>query len=140
MITTHTWKVGGMSWSNGTGTPQTAYNYEVGSNSSSTTYNAKIGLMYVSDYGFAASNTYWSTNLSSYNSATSNNWLYLGSKEWTISRFSDNSISAFNVISGDVSGSRVYNFSGAVRPVFYLTSSTTYVSGSGTSSDPIRIN
>ena len=140
MITTHTWKVGGMSWSNGTGTPQTAYNYEVGSNSSSTTYNAKIGLMYVSDYGFAASNTYWSTNLISYNSATSNNWLYLGSKEWTISRFSDNSISAFNVISGDVSGSRVYNFSGAVRPVFYLTSSTTYVSGSGTSSDPIRIN
>ena len=136
MITTHTWKVGGMSWSNGTGTPQTAYNYEVGSNSSSTTYNAKIGLMYVSDYGFAASNTYWSRNLSSYN--TSNNWLYLGSNEWTISRTSNYSGYAFFVYFGLVNRS-VSNASNAVRPVFYLTSDTQYSSGSGTSSDPIRI-
>ena len=140
MITTHTWKVGGMSHSNGTGTPQTAYNYEVGANSSSTPYNAKIGLMYVSDYGFAASNTYWSTNLSSYNSATSNNWLYLGSYEWTISRNSDNSSEAFSVRSGNVSSNLVYINSYAVRPSFYLESSTSYVSGSGSSADPIRVN
>ena len=140
MITTHTWKVGGMSYSNGTGTPQTAYNYEVGANSSSTTYNAKIGLMYVSDYGFAASSTYWSTDLESYNSATSNNWLYLGSNEWTIFRRSDDSDDAFGVNSGVVGNFTVYGYPLAVRPVFYLTSSTTYVSRSGTSSDPIRIN
>ncbi len=140
MITTHTWKVGGMSYSNGTGTPQTAYNYEVGANSSSTTYNAKIGLMYVSDYGFAASSTYWSTDLESYNSATSNNWLYLGSNEWTIFRRSDDSDDAFGVNSGVVSNFTVYGYPLAVRPVFYLTSSTTYVSGSGTSSDPIRLS
>ena len=140
MITTHTWKVGGMSYENGRSTPQTAYNYEVGANSSSTPYKAKIGLMYLSDYGFAASNTYWSTNLSSYNSATSNNWLYLGSPEWTISRRSDGSNGAFAVASGNVSSSNVYLNSNAVRPVFYLNSNITYVSGSGTSSDPIRIN
>ena len=140
MITTHTWKVGGMSYSNGRSTPQTAYNYEVGANSSSTTYNAKIGLMYVSDYGFAASSTYWSTDLESYNSATSNNWLYLGSNEWTIFRRSDDSDDAFGVNSGVVGNFTVYGYPLAVRPVFYLTSSTTYVSGSGTSSDPIRIN
>ena len=140
MITTHTWKVGGMSRSNGTGTPQTAYNYEVGANSSSTPYKAKIGLMYVSDYGFAASNTYWSTNLGSYNSASSNNWLYLGSHEWTISRNSDSSFLAFSVTSGSVDIINVYRGSYAVRPVFYLSSLVNYVSGSGSSADPIRVN
>ena len=140
MITTHTWKVGGMSYTYGYSTPQTAYNYEVGANSSSTPYKAKIGLMYVSDYGFAASNTYWSTNLSSYNSATSNNWLYLGSYEWTISRYSDLSNGAFSVNSGRVDFNLVYRISIAVRPVFYLSSLVNYVSGSGSSADPIRVN
>ncbi len=140
MITTHTWKVEGMSYSNGRSTPQTAYNYEVGANnSSSTTYKAKIGLMYVSDYGFAASNTYWSTNLGDYNSATSNNWLYLGSNEWTISRRSDYYDYAFGVKSGNVNSINVYRDSNAVRPVFYLSSLVNYVSGSGTQSDPIRL-
>ena len=140
MITTHTWKVGGMSSSNGRSTPQTAYNYEVGANSSSTPYNAKIGLMYVSDYGFAASNTYWSTELGDYNSATSNNWLYLGSAEWTISRRSGSN-NAFNVgSSGYVYGNNSVGNWIAVRPVFYLNSSISYVSGSGSSADPIRLS
>ena len=141
MITTHTWKVGGVTWDNVyNGTPQTAYNYEVGANSSSTPYKAKIGLMYVSDYGFAASNTYWSTELGYYDSATSNNWLYLGSAEWTISRSSDNSSYAFIVHYGNVFNNYVYTYSGAVRPVFYLSSLVNYVSGSGSSADPIRVN
>ena len=140
MITTHTWKVGGMSYSNGSSTPQTAYNYEVGANSSSTTYPAKIGLMYVSDYGFAASNTYWSTELGDYDSATSNNWLYLDFTEWTISRNSDDSDRAFLVDSSYVGNYFVYGISNVVRPVFYLSSLVNYVSGSGSSADPIRVN
>ena len=142
-IANHSWKVGGMSLSNGRSTPQTAYNYEVGSNSSSTTWSGKIGLMYVSDYGFAASPSAWTTNMSSYNSTSirDNNWMYMGLYEWTISRTSSTSTSAFRVRdTGILASNYVYNNSGAVRPVFYLTSSTTYVSGSGTSSDPIRIN
>ena len=145
LIATHSWKVEGAAWDNVyNGTPRTAYNYEVGSNSSSTTYNSKIGLMYASDYGFAASNSYWASTLGSYNnsSITSNNWMYMGMSEWTISRSSDDSIIAFRVDSiGVVAGTDVsYGSTAAVRPVFYLTSATTYVSGSGTSSDPIRIN
>ena len=62
------------------------YNVEVGSSSNSTTDSMKIGLMYVSDYGFAASNNYWTTALYNYSSATSLNWLYLGNEEWTIAR------------------------------------------------------
>ncbi len=141
-IATTNWKVGGMIYSNGIRTPKAAYNYEVGSSSSSTTYSAKIGLMYVSDYGYAASNSNWTTGLSSYDSTTvrDNNWMYLGSEEWTISRDSYVSTAAFRVDSaGDVSDSTVSNSHG-VRPVFYLTSSITYASGSGLSTDPIRVN
>ena len=130
-----------MTYSNGTSTPRTAYNYEVGANSSSTTDTMKIGLMYVSDYGYAASNNYWTTNLSSYSNATGSNWLDLGYTEWTISRSSSVSVSAFYVYSsGHVVGNRNVDYSWAVRPVFYLTTSTTYVSGSGSSADPIRLN
>ena len=138
-IATHTWKVGGMARNN-TYTAKQYYDVEVGSSSSSTTDSMKIGLMYVSDYGYAASNSYWTTALRSYNSATSSNWLYLDSTEWTISPHSNYSSFAFYVYSGYVDYDNVVRRSHEVRPSFYLTSSTTYVSGSGTSSDSFRIN
>ena len=147
-IATTTWKVGGGSWANiGTSVPKTAYQYEVGSSASTTTYDAKIGLMYVSDYYYSASPSAWT--LVGYNSndatkdyraAKTTNWLYLGSTEWTISRSSDDTLNAFIVYSAGY----VYNFSVtygcAVRPSFNLLSSTTYVSGSGSMSDPVRVN
>ncbi len=135
-IATHIWYVGG--YSTESATPKTWYNAE----SSGTTYRAKIGLMYVSDYGYAASNSYWATNMSSYSSARNNNWMYMGLYEWTISRNSFYSGNAFGVSNTGslIYYGYVYSNDTAVRPSFYLTSSTTYVSGSGTSSDPIRIN
>ena len=145
-IATTTWKVGGGSWSNiGTSVPKTAYQYEVGSSASSTTYDAKIGLMYVSDYYYGASPSAWtlmgynSDAMKDYRAATSTNWLYLGSYEWTISRRSDDTNSAFCVNStGYVFLYDVASIRG-VRPSFNLLSSTTYVSGSGSMSDPIII-
>ena len=139
-IATTTWKVGGNTWDNiGGVVPATAYQYEVRSSASTTTVDKKIGLMYVSDYGFAASQEAWTTKLSSYDSNTSKNWLYLGSTEWTISRFSDLTSVAFFVTSGSVDGNAV-PYSNAARPSFNLESSVKYVSGSGSMSDPIRIN
>ena len=138
-IATHTWKVGGMV-DNNSYTAKQYYDVEVGSSSSSTTDSMKIGLMYVSDYGFAASNSYWKTALYIYESETSSNWLYLGSTEWTIARNSSNSIRAFYVDMAGYVDVNIVASASAVRPSFYLTSSTTYVSGSGTSSDPILIN
>ena len=139
-IATTTWKVGGNTWDNiGGVVPATAYQYEVRSSASTTTVDKKIGLMYVSDYGFAASQEAWTTKLSSYDSNTSKNWLYLGSTEWTISRFSDLTSVAFFVTSGSVDGNAV-PYSNAARPSFNLESSVKYVSGSGSMSNPIRIN
>ena len=139
-IATHAYKVGGMAYSS-TNTAKQYYNTEVGSSSSRTTDSMKIGLMYVSDFGFAASPDYWTTELFNYEPAKSSNWL-AGLNEWTISRRSDNSRAAFRVsYTGYVDGGESdVNFTFAVRPVFYLNSNITYVSGSGTSSDPIRIN
>ena len=139
-IATHTWKVGGMSRYDSY-TAKQYYDLEVGSSSSSTTDSMKIGLMYVSEYGFAASNNYWTTALYNYyREAYNNDWLYLGDYEWTISRDSSpyNYVFSVNVNGlvgdGDISSIR------AMRPSFYLISSTIYINGSGMQSDPIRIN
>ena len=146
-IATTTWKVGGGTYANlRDAVPKTAYQYEVGSSASTTTYDAKIGLMYVSDYYYSASPSAWtlvgynSDYTKSYASAKGENWLYGGGWDWTISRYSDSSDRAFYVYyDGYVSNNNVSNNNG-VRPSFSLLSSTTYVSGSGSMSDPVRIN
>ena len=148
-----TWKVGGNTSANIKNQPaKTAYQNEVvnpvpGSTSSNgeTEHPAKIGLMYASDYGFAAAQSAWTTQLSSYNGEVIKNvnWMYLGADEWTISRYADYSGSAFFVRgSGFVAGSRSnrVTYVSGVRPVFSLSSSTSYVSGSGEATDPITIN
>ena len=148
-IATVTWKVGGNTWANiGTKTSSVAYTNEItnpvttNTTDNATTYSAKIGLMYVSDYGFAASPDAWTLTMSSYNNttATNNNWMYMGLYEWTISRRADTSNYAFRVYSdGYVLSDGVYNY-GGVRASFNLESSVSYVSGSGSMSDPIVIN
>ena len=146
-IATTTWKVGGGTYANlRDAVPKTAYQYEVGSSASTTTYDAKIGLMYVSDYYYSASPSAWtlvgynSDYTKSYASAKGENWLYGGGWDWTISRNSVSSRSAFYVFNtGYVLLNSVGNYFG-VRPSFSLLSSTTYVSGSGSMSDPVRIN
>ena len=148
-IATVTWKVGGNTWANiGTKTSSVAYTNEItnpvttNTTDNATTYSAKIGLMYVSDYGFAASPDAWTLTMSSYNNttATNNNWMYMGLYEWTISRSADLSNRAFNVSSFvNVNYYYVGNYFG-VRASFNLESSVSYVSGSGSMSDPIVIN
>ncbi|CDE50826.1 unknown [Firmicutes bacterium CAG:460] len=148
-IATVTWKVGGNTWANiGTKTSSVAYTNEItnpvttNTTDNATTYSAKIGLMYVSDYGFAASPDAWTLTMSSYNNttATNNNWMYMGLYEWTISRDADYSYGAFGVsYVGYVGGYDVFSYRG-VRASFNLESSVSYVSGSGSMSDPIVIN
>ena len=148
-IATVTWKVGGNTYANiSQSVPATTYQNEIvnpvttNTTDNATTYSAKIGLMYVSDYGFAASPDAWTLTMSSYNNttATNNNWMYMGLYEWTISRFADHSYLAFDVdgdgyvINLDVGGDI------GVRASFSLESSVSYVSGSGSMSDPIVIN
>ena len=147
-IATTTWKVGGNTFDNiGSSVPSIAYQNEIVTPAENTTYEAKIGLMYASDYGFAASPSAWTTTLYNYDgndakgtSIKTINWMYMGYYDWTVSRNSDNSNTAFLVLDyGYVSDNRVY-FDLGVRPSFNLSSSITYVSGSGSAVDPILIN
>ena len=151
-IATTTWKVGGNTYENiGEQPAKTAYQNEIvnpvttNTTDSKTEYKAKVGLMYVSDYGFAAAPSAWTANLNTYNGeAIKNvNWMYMGLYEWTISRYADYPIIAFYVDDrGSVDYGDVYSdgHSYGVRPSFNLLSSITYVSGSGSANDPIVIN
>ena len=148
MINNTTWYAGGMTYANGWETnAKTAYNYEVGANKDATTVIAKIGLMYVSEYYYAATPDYWTlpgynSSGNDYRKATNDNWLYTGLKEWTISRRSVGSDLAFVVTDdGLLLGGVVDDSDGiAVRPSFSLSSSIKFTSGEGTAVNPIRLN
>ena len=148
-----TWKVGGNTYANIlTSSMNTAYQNEIvnpvttKTTDNKTEYTAKIGLMYVSDYGYAASPTYWtyvgynSDYSKSYASAKGENWLYGGGWDWTISRIADDSYSVCRVYYDGYANDYIVNYSYGVRPSFNLESSITYVSGDGTQYNPIRIN
>ena len=143
-----TWKVGGNAKNVIQSLPaKTAYQNEVvqpdpGKYSTETEYKAKIGLMYVSDYGFAAAQSAWTANLNTYNGeAIKNvNWMYMGIEEWTISRFAGTAYIVYRVRYTGVVGNDYAAVSFAVRPVFYLSSSVNYASGSGSATDPIVVN
>ena len=142
-IATVTWKVSG--YDNANSTVNTLYTAEI--TNTTKTHTAKIGLMYVSDYGYATIPDYWTTNLYNYSSAAKNkDWLCLGSTEWLVSPFtfkSGSKLSASAWIvnsSGYVSGSINLTDTFEVRPSFYLLSSVNYIGGDGTKNSPIRIN
>ena len=141
-IATHTWQVGGNKFQSiGIVIVKQAYTNEIISPAEATIYNAKIGLMYVSDYGYAASPENWNTNLYNYDNDTNrnNNWMYMGWYDWTITRRSDDTNGAVYVyFTGDVNGYYVGDRYG-VRPSFYLESSVELRGGTGSASDPYRI-
>ena len=141
-ISDHIWKVGGNTWDNiYNQTAPTAYQNEINSPATNKTVNAKVGLMYVSDYGYAASSSSWSTLLKSYNNVITNNWMYMGLIEWTLVPRTDYSNRAFGVDpTGYLNSYIVRSYTVGVRPVFYLTTDTSYKTGNGTISSPIIIN
>ncbi len=114
------------------------------------TKEAKIGLMYASDYALSlgtealslTGGTY--TNINKLKSGwmnLSNNDLYapLNNYEWTISRFgkySSDNYGAFVVISNGQVTFSDFNMSYSVRPTFYLNSDEVIASGKGTLLDP----
>ena len=147
LIEDTTWKVSGHS--TGSVTPSEMYTAEI--TNATKTYGpsdgtSKIGLMYASDYGFAASPSAWTKNLTIYNgndangiSITTINWMYMGYFEWTISHNSSLSYSVFSLSGiGYVTYYNANNGYGS-RPVLYLKSSALYAGGFGTKNSPITL-
>lgn len=146
-IATTAWKVGGNIYASiATSTPKIAYQNEIINPVENITYNAKIGLMYVTDYYFGANPSAWtlvgynSDYSNSYASVKGENWLYAGGWDWTISRVSNVSGNAFRIADNGLIGNRYVNSDyRGICPVFNLESSVTYVSGDGIMSNPIRL-
>ena len=136
-IATHIWYVGGYSTNNAT--PKIFYNAE----SSGTSWNGKIGLVYVSDFGYAVPPEYWTTTVNNYNTAVNSNWLSLGSNHWTITHDTSNSYNHFVIgFEGNIawSGNGYMSTSNGILPTFYLNSTVQHIKGIGTQSDPIRLS
>ena len=132
-----TWKVGGNTFQNIRGQiASVAYQNEIVSPSENTTYAAKVGLMYVTDYAFAYAPMYWTINIGDYKE--DDNWLDRGTLIWYITRNSS-SVDKVYWSSDSLVFSSETSKSFPIYPTFLLTSTTTYDSGTGTMSDPIRI-
>ena len=145
MIEDATWKVSGHS----TGYLTASEMYKVEITNATKTYDAKIGLMYVSDYGFATSPSAWATTLDNYDGNDANgtlittiNWMYMGYYEWAMTPYTSKSITVFYL---DNKGSVYYteretSSSGfGTRPVLYLKASALYAGGFGTKNSPITL-
>ena len=152
-IATTTWKVGGNTDKNIMEVvPATTYQNEIvnpattNTTDNATEYTAKIGLMYASDYGFAANPSAWTTTLLNYDGSvngstiSSLNWMDMGGyREWIISRNSSYAYDVFHVFASGFVGYNKALDAYVVRPSFNLKSSVTYVSGSGSADDPMVI-
>ena len=153
MISPSTYYLGGATSSNqATLTASGYYNserdssqvYSGGSNDpnpGSTTQN--IGLMYPSDYGYAAGESCLSTALYSYSSSCRNtDYLFNRKIEWLQAPYASYSnFAAFLDSAGFVAGigNGVHSGSYAVRPVLYLNTSVQITDGIGSQSNPFKL-
>ena len=147
LIEDATWKVSGHSTSEVT--PTEMYTGEI--KNAIKTYGpsdgtSKIGLMYLSDYGFAASPSAWTTTLYNYSGNDVNgtsiktiNWMYMGYDDWTISTKSSNSYDVFLLYYNGNVNSIIASSGYGSRPVMYLKASVLYAGGSGTKNSPITL-
>ena len=103
-------------------------------------WEGMVGLMYPSDYGYAAGNSCVNgTRLYNYDGGCMNkDWLYIANTaQWLMSPDSSTSIGAFIVrSSGDGSVLHISSDTTSARPVFYLTSSASITDGEGTETNP----
>ena len=122
-------------------TPST-YEHERGTTSSNTSsyWDGLVGLMYASDYGYAAGNMCASSvKLNSYNEECyKKEWLHNSKHQWLMANKEGSSVFYLH----DNGGVSWYStgFAIAVFPTFYLTSTTSIISGTGTMDDPYLID
>ena len=104
----------------------------------STTTDAKIGLMYLSDYLYASS-YYTSSDTTTQGTSYfgNKNWLYKG-YEWTLTPYASDSDLVWWVNSGSVNNAFTFAPNSA-RPTFYLKSSVYVTGGDGSFDNPFTL-
>ena len=132
-------------------TPLQFYSYErkIQNTTSNEFYNGsnpnswvgKVALMYLSDYGYAASEECTKT-LDNYNDLTckSNNWLFDKNYQWVLFQHPYRRYTVYRVVpDGNYGNLNVYENLYNVRPTLYLTSSVKITGGDGTSTNPYTL-
>ena len=144
-IETATWNLGGSTDSNA----ETMYKNERGTTVKTSgtpiVTTAKVGLMYVSDYGYSVKNSscnHSSISLGSYNKTACGGsaWVLKNGDEWTVS---PNYSSASSVFGVNVDAN-VFSNSGAdrgfgARPVLYLKPNVYITGGDGSINNPFQV-
>ena len=147
-ITTSRYYLGEYSTSSGVITNE-FYTYERGTERYDTNrplyWDGMVGLMYPSDYGYAAGNRCVTGSFPrNYDGECMNkDWLlmttssnYTNGAEWLMSPNSGNSYDVFYVYSTGYVSDNYCGIAYSVRPVFYLNSSASITDGEGTSAAP----
>ena len=121
------------------------YGYERGTTRYDTSrplyWDGMVGLMYPSDFGYAAGNScVTGTNLYNYNDGCyQKDWLHNSKVQWLMSPRSDYPSASFLVNSAGfvVNVPSFTNYAkSTVRPTFYLTSTTSIIDGDGSLNNP----
>ena len=137
-------------------TPGEMYVYEQGSDTvidasvtRTSSWTGKVALMSASDYGYAVDRSICTSTLYDYNDCTSVNYLYTtwNNEQWLLNplKLDDTRDGAYDVyycglIFQGEDGFRPVGAGLAIRPTFYLKSSTGYVSGDGSKSNPYVVS
>ena len=135
-IVSSTWSIGGVKYDNNDLAGQIA------SENGTQSQSANVGLITVSEYLRANTNTElcgnFSLNNSNYSTCKTTNWLFKETIYWTISPNSSSSFYVFDVsYRGSVNDSSAH-YAYAVLPALYLSSDIN-LSGSGTVEEPYTI-
>ena len=115
----------------------------------STSWTGKVGLMYLSDYGYATSGgtttnrasclskEMYNWDDSSVSDCKNNDWMYNSNIwQWTISPRAGFSYDVFLVTSAGFVSNYIANDNSAARPVVHLKSTIKVITGSGTKESP----
>ena len=144
-IETATWNLGGQSSDSNA---ETMYKNERGTTVKTSgtpiVTTAKVGLMYVSDYGYSVKNAscnHASKSLGSYQTTSCGGsaWILKNGTEWTLSPSSSYAYYVFSVDDWANASDNFAYYGYGVRPVLYLNSNVYYLRGTGTKTDPFQI-
>ena len=161
MISESVWNIGGNTYSNPSSAPYglpllDQYNKERGTityqNSRSTTWTGKVGLIYVSDYGYASTYAECHNNLRvgvtyinnswdySNGLCKTDNWLATNLWYWTLSPYSGDSASVFKVDGAGAVDANPAAGSNGVLPAVFLKSDILIASGTGEKDSPYKLS
>ena len=121
------------------------YNQERGTsvyNGRATNWIGEVGLMYPSDYGYAAGGeACLQTDLFSYNTnCQNNNWLFNTDFQWMITPLSSFSYYVFDAYNeGNVASNSTTSMYAGARPSVYLKSSVVITTGDGSRENPYQL-